>query len=125
MLWRTIRAYFLPSAHPGLRPVREGGGEEFRPKVDEWGKRVEAEDWGSVWDGYRADRIRARNRALVRPHMGRYIRRWAGLAAALWLLGEGLAAAGLTVLGWTALAGAGGGLVMVVMLVLLRQEMQG
>ncbi|MFB6259762.1 MAG: hypothetical protein ABEJ96_07960, partial [Thiohalorhabdaceae bacterium] len=88
MLWQTIRAYFLPSAHPGVRPVREKGGEEFRPKVDEWGRRVEEGDWGSIWEGHQADRIREQNRAVVRPFMGRYIRRWAVLAGLLWAFSQ-------------------------------------
>ena len=125
MLWRTIRAYFLPSAHPGLRPVRPGGGEEFRPKVDEWGRRVEEGDWASVWEGYRADKIREQNRALVRPYMGQYIRRWAVVAAGLWLVGHACAGLGLAAAGWTAWVGAAGALVMVVMLILLRQELRG
>lgn len=125
MLWQTIRAYFLPSAHPGLRPVREGGGEEFRPKVDEWGKRVEEGDWRDVWEGYQADKIRERNRALVRPYMGLYIRRWAVLGAGLWLLAQGIDALGLALAAWLAYAGAVGALVMVVMLILLRTELSG
>lgn len=125
MLWRTIRAYFLPSAHPGLRPVREGGGEEFRPKVDEWGNRVDKGDWANVWEGYQADKIREQNRALVRPYMVVYIRRWAVLGGILWLLGEGLTALGLPIAGWLAAAGAVGALVMVVMLVFLRTELSG
>ena len=124
MLWRTILAYFLPSAHPGLRPVRESGGEEFRPKVDEWGKRVEEGDWSSVWEGYQADRTREYNRALVRPFMGRYIRRWAVLAGILWGLSHALAALGLSVAGWGVFALAVGASVMAVLLVLLRQEMR-
>lgn len=124
MLWQTIRAYFLPSAHPGVRPVREKGGEEFRPKVDEWGKRVDQGDWGSVWEGYQADRIRDQNRAVVRPHMGLYIRRWAVLAAILWGISEVLGWLGLALADWVLLAAAVGAGIMVVMLVLLRQEMQ-
>lgn len=123
MLWRTIRAYLLPSAHPGLRPVREGGGEEFRPKVDEWGNRVEEGDRRDVWEAYQADKIREQNRALVRPCMGLYIRRWAVLGGILWLLGLALTGLGLAIAGWVAYAGAVGALVMVVMLVLLRQEL--
>ena len=125
MLWRTLLAYFLPSAHPGLRPVREGGGEEFRPKVDEWGNRVEEGDGRDVWQGYQADKIREQNRALVRPYMVVYIRRWAVLGGILWLLGEGLMALGLSIAGWLAAAGAVGALVMVVMLVFLRTELSG
>lgn len=125
MLWRTVRAYFLPSAHPGLRPVREGGGEEFRPKVDEWGRRLDQGDWDSTWDAYRADKIRERNRALVRPFMGLYIRRWAGLGGLLWLTSRGLAWAGLAVAGWLVFAAAAGALVMAVLLTLFRHELRG
>ncbi|HKJ70322.1 MAG TPA: hypothetical protein VKA55_01020 [Gammaproteobacteria bacterium] len=124
MLWRTILAYFLPSAHPGLRPVKDGRGEEFHPKINEWGRRVDEGDWGNVWEGYQADKIREHNRALVRPYMGLYIRRWAVTGGLLWLLSQGLGALGLRAGAWTAFALAVLSLVMVVMLVLLRQEIR-
>jgi hypothetical protein len=124
VLWRTLLAYLLPAFHPGLRPVRDGGGEEFRPKVDEWGKRVEEGDWASVWEGYRADKIRERNRALVRPYMGAYIRRWTVLAAGLWGVGQLLGGLGLSIAAWVAVAAAAAALVVAVLLTLLRQEMQ-
>lgn len=124
MLWRTVRAYFLPSAHPALRAIRERGGEELFPKVDEWGRRVEAEEGEGVWEIYRADRRRAYNRAVVRPYMGRYVRRWLGLGAVLFLLSRGLAAAGL---GWPAtglLVPAGLALLVTLMLLLLWEEIR-
>ena len=124
-LWRTLRAYFLPSAHPGLRPVRAGGGEEFRPKRDARGQRVEAAEWRSVWDGHIADRNRAHNRALVRPYMGAYIRRWLGLAAVLWLLSHGLGLAGLVIAAWGLFVLAVLALLTGLLLVLLRQELSG
>jgi hypothetical protein len=124
-LWSTLRAFFLPSAHPGLEPVRPGGGEEFRPKLDEWGRRVEAGEAESVWDVHRADRIRARNRAMVRPFMGAYIRRWLGLAALLWLAGKGLDLAGAGLLAVPLSLGATLALITAFLLVLLRQEIKG
>jgi hypothetical protein len=56
--------------------------------------------------------------------MGAYIRRWAGLALFLWLIGRTLAAAGLAVVAWVFLTGAVAALVMTVMLLLLLDEMR-
>ena len=61
---------------------------------------------------------------MVRPFMGLYIRRWAGLGGLLWLAGQAASGLGLAALGGTALAGAWGALVMAVLLALLRHEMQ-
>jgi hypothetical protein len=123
-LWQTVRAYFLPSAHPDLRPVREGGGQEFRPKLDEFGQRVEAGERENVWDCHRADRARAHNRAVVRPYMGAYIRRWLVLAALLWLASKGMELAGAAFLSWPLSLAAALALVTAFLLVLLRQEVR-
>ncbi|MFP4616344.1 MAG: hypothetical protein ACLFRB_10770 [Thiohalorhabdus sp.] len=122
MLWRTIRAYFLPSAHPGLEPVKDRHGEELFPKRDEYGERVEDQEL-EVWASHRADRRRERNRALVRPYMGLYIRRWAVLGGFLWAASELLGWAGLPLGSWLVFSGAVLAFLMVVMLLLLRQEM--
>ncbi|MFA9460184.1 hypothetical protein [Thiohalorhabdus methylotrophus] len=123
MLWQTIRAYFLPSAHPGLQPVKDRQGEEFRPKRDGYGRRVERDEWESVWDGYEADQQRARNRALVRPFMGVYMRRWAGLGLLLWIPSELFQWSGLPLLSWPLFLAALGSFLMVFLLFLLREEM--
>ncbi|HKJ86907.1 MAG TPA: hypothetical protein VKA48_00100 [Gammaproteobacteria bacterium] len=124
MLWQTIRAYFLPSAHPGLQPVKDRSGEEFRPKRNEYGKPVEDKDWESVWDSYGAERQRERNRALVRPFMGLYIRRWAALGALLWAISELFYWAGLPVVSWFFFAGTLLAAIMIFLLYLLRQEVR-